>query len=386
MNENILSMEERECLYFLQSVEGLGNAGIRKLKEKYSSYGEIYRANARELMQLLTPSQYAAFSEAKSRIYMPKNLERLRELRIRQIAYGDKEYPAKLKNIPDPPLALYVKGSLPREDIPTVAVVGARRNTPYGYAMAREFSSVLARAGVQVVSGMARGIDSAAMNAALKCGGYSCGVLGCGVDVCYPPQNRELYDRLTGLGGLISEYVPGSKPLAWHFPIRNRIISGLCDALLVIEAATKSGTMITVDTALEQGREVYALPGRIDDEMSKGCNELIRQGAGILTSPEDFLAQLMSHIAGKDDYSDYLKKWAAVGSSVSMQLAFVPTTPQERAIYKALDYNPRGLDLILNKVNEEIPMPLPNLMQWLTNMTISGYVGCVAGNNYYKLR
>lgn len=304
---------------------------------------------------------------------------------IRHIYFDDGEYPEKLKTIPRPPRELYVIGKLPSPETPSVAIIGSRRNTPYGYAMARKFSEALAQAGIQVISGMARGIDGAASQAALKAGTASFGVLGCGVDICYPPENQQLYNQLAAMGGLISEYPPKTAPLGRLFPARNRIISGLSDAVIVIEAGKKSGTMITVDMALEQGREVYALPGRIDDVLSAGCNELIRQGAGILTSPEDFLAEFLTHIADRTEYRTFIRKRIRTSNTEYEQASIFPSTPEERTILNIMDYTPQPVDVILTKVNKEIPMPLPNLMQWLTNMTISGYVACVGGGNYHKV-
>lgn len=218
---------------------------------------------------------------------------------IKQYKKGEPEYPERLKNIPGAPEELYVLGKLPEEDRLSVAVIGARDCSEYGKYVAREIGAVLGRNKISVVSGMARGIDGISQEAALNAGGSSFAVLGCGVDVCYPEANRQLYERLKVSGGILSEYPPGSPALAWHFPPRNRIVSGLADVVAVIEARVKSGTLITVDMALEQGREVYAAPGRVTDRLSDGCNRLIRQGAGILLSPEEFLRELLEGEIGK---------------------------------------------------------------------------------------
>lgn len=182
----------------------------------------------------------------------------------------------------------FYRGKLPDENEPAVAVIGARECSEYGRYVAEELGQYLGRAGIQVISGMARGIDGISQQAALSAGGTSYGVLGCGVDICYPAQNRRLYEELLEKGGLLSTYAPGTKPLPQHFPPRNRIVSGLSDALIVIEARQKSGTLITVDMALEQGRDVYVVPGRLTDRLSDGCNHLLTQGAGVFLSPESF--------------------------------------------------------------------------------------------------
>lgn len=187
---------------------------------------------------------------------------------------------------------------------PAAAIIGARLASGYGREQARRFSYRLASRGITIISGMARGIDGIAQMAALDAGGKSYAVLGCGVDICYPEENRKLYDRLLQQGGIISEYPPGTFPEARLFPQRNRIISGLADLVLVIEARKKSGTLITVDMALEQGREVFALPGRVSDSLSDGCNRLIRQGAGAATCPEDIL----EYFFGTGD-EDTIRTW-----------------------------------------------------------------------------
>ncbi len=215
--------------------------------------------------------------------------EELKKAGVRFVAALEERFPQKLKEIPDPPFGIYFKGRMPEENEPAAAIIGARLASGYGREQARRFGRRIGARGIAVISGMARGIDGIAQKAALDAGGKSYAVLGCGVDICYPEENRDLYEQLLQEGGVLSEYPPGTFPDARLFPPRNRIISGLSDLVLVIEARKKSGTLITVDMALEQGREVYALPGRVSDALSDGCNRLIRQGAGAATCPEDIL-------------------------------------------------------------------------------------------------
>lgn len=214
------------------------------------------------------------------------------EERIRLLQRRDREYPGRLKEIPGAPETLYVLGKLPEEDRPAVAVIGARDCSEYGRYVASCLGAALARNGIQVVSGMARGIDGVGQEAALDAGGSSFAVLGSGVDVCYPAGNRRLYEKLKLGGGILSEYPPGTPPLSYHFPPRNRIVSGLSDVVVVVEAREKSGTLITVDMALEQGREVYVVPGRVTDPLSAGCNRLLRLGAGLLLDEGEFLEEV----------------------------------------------------------------------------------------------
>ena len=248
---------------------------------------------------------------------------------------GDTDYPEKLAQIPDAPGALYYVGRLPAADKKTIAVIGARNCTEYGKAVAKEFAAALAQADIQVISGMARGIDGIAQQAAIRAGGYSLAVFGCGVDICYPPENRSLYEELIASGGVCSEYPPGIEPRSVLFPPRNRIISGLCDGVLVIEAKERSGTLITVDMALEQGREVYAVPGRITDPLSRGCNELIRQGAGLAVSPQELTGMAVGERRKNASESDDMRG----------------------RILKLLDYQPQPVEEIKQKYDATYGTP-----------------------------
>lgn len=222
---------------------------------------------------------------------------------IRYIDKRDPEYPEILKYYERMPGGFYLKGNLPDPKKKTVAMVGARNCSSYGRNQAMQFAESLAREGVQIISGLAYGIDAYAHRGALKGGGTTYAVLGCGVDVCYPKDNYLLYEEIlkTG-GGILSEFELGAAPMSWHFPIRNRIISGLADLVLVVEARKKSGSLITADYALEQGKSIFAVPGRVGDACSTGCNALIAQGAGIAWSPDVLLEELFSGWK-KDDIS-----------------------------------------------------------------------------------
>ncbi len=201
-------------------------------------------------------------------------------------------YPARFDSLPDKPDLLYVIGELPDDHAPSVAIIGARMCSRYGHNTAFTFGKKLAEKGVSVVSGMALGIDGAAQEGALAGGGKTYAVLGCGVDVCYPRSNTNLYNQIPGHGGILSELPPGTKPLRYNFPLRNRLIAALADVVIVVEARKKSGSLITVDYALEQGKSVYAVPGRVGDALSDGCNFLIAQGAGIAWSVDAILEEL----------------------------------------------------------------------------------------------
>ena len=201
-------------------------------------------------------------------------------------------YPAKLLSIPARPFGIFVKGKLPDVRQRSLAIVGARDCSEYGQYVARHFAEKMAQNGVAVISGLARGIDGIAQRAAMEAGGESFGVLGSGADICYPKSNEKLYRMCMERGGILSTYLPGTPPTPNLFPPRNRIISGLSDGILIIEAREKSGTIITADLALEQGKDVFVIPGRVTDRLSDGCNSLIRQGASLIQSPEQLLEEL----------------------------------------------------------------------------------------------
>ena len=218
-------------------------------------------------------------------LYNRRNTTSKRRDGIQYIQQNHAAYPQKLLCYKGMPKGLYVLGKLPDKTRKSVAIVGARRSSAYGNQIAKSFAKELAGAGVQIISGMAWGIDGKAHEGALEGGGDTYAVLGCGVDICYPSGHRKIYEAMIQRGGILSEQPPGMPPIAGHFPARNRIISALSDLVLVVEAKERSGSLITADLALEQGKDVFAVPGRIGDEMSKGCLNLIKQGAGLADSP-----------------------------------------------------------------------------------------------------
>lgn len=284
----------KECAYayFLENVEGTGIRTIERLYEQYGSYEAVYQKGAESG---ISERQRRLFKEKKEIFDVKGEYERLLHNKIWYVPKYLRGYPKRLQRIEAAPSGLFVKGKLPDESLPAVAVVGARRCSPYGRAVAEALGKKLAERGIQVVSGLAGGVDGISQGSAVENGGASFGVLGCGVDICYPRENRAVYERLAkgeGGGGLISEFAPGIKPEANHFPMRNRIISGLADLLVVVEAREKSGTFITVTDALEQGKDVYVAPGRIGDSLSYGCNRLVSQGAGIIYDMEAFVDEI----------------------------------------------------------------------------------------------
>lgn len=370
-------MTERDKAYmhWLYQAVGMGCRGTLKRLEQAGTPEEIYGLAVQGRLEEKLSGRYRSKAEQITAYTAGYDVEaeyaKLAAAGINFVTVKEAEYPKRLAAVPDAPYALYYAGRLPEETQSAVAIIGARNCSEYGRGMARQFGETLAEAGVQIISGMARGIDGIGQQAALRAGGYSLGVLGCGVDICYPPENRPLYEELIAAGGICSEYPPGITPRAVLFPPRNRIISGLCDAVLVIEAKERSGTLITVDMALEQGREVYALPGRATDLLSLGCNRLIRQGAALVTSPQELLRELGAACDGTEAYKQ--------------QVLFKPEGISGQ-LFTLLDYQPKSMEQIRQEYTElyGTGLSVPELCHELLRLCTDGYAGRVGGNYYVK--
>ena len=372
---------EREKIYacWLCNFPNIGNARLRRFSESLGGPEGAYFAGREQWGKVLEPKQVEALSEYTAKWPPEAKYREMREEGIELVTISDQDYPERLKNIPDAPYCLFVRGRLPGEDIPAVAVVGARECSEYGRYVARELGTALGRHGVTVVSGMAKGIDGISQEAALEGGGTSLGVLGSGVDICYPAQNKGLYGRLLKGGAVLSSYPNGTPARPQNFPPRNRIVSGLADAVVVIEARAKSGTLITVDMALEQGREVYVVPGRVTDRLSDGCNRLIKQGAGMVLNPESFWEEILQirenkkeqknkKIITKKHFSDKPGNSGTYGTTSSWDEGIcgkqTDKLPGELGeVYDVLDFYPRTV--------EEIAMALPEERR---NMQIVPYL------------
>ncbi len=363
MREGRDVMEEKAYAYWLSAMPGLGCNRIAQLIMRCGSAREVYRGSESIWKGIVTEQHRLCIEEARKGWDVEGAYENMQKQGIGMVILGEKEYPERLSHIPDPPFTLFYKGSLPREQGISVAVIGARACSDYGRFVAKRLGQTLGAAGIQVISGLARGIDGISQEAALGAGGKSFGILGSGVDVCYPVQNRKIYDKVLEQGGIISEFVPGTQPRSQNFPLRNRIVSGLCDVLVVVEAREKSGTLITVDMALEQGREVYVVPGRITDRLSDGCNRLLRQGASVLLSPLELLRDIRE-----------------MGGEIQESSEALPGAPEgctalERSLYRLLDYTPRSLEEIscqLVKSNKKCDSS--TLHMTLMEMCIKGHV------------
>lgn len=292
--------------------------------------------------------------------------KKLKEKDIKMVCVGDRDYPEKLMPYRDRPEVLFYKGRLPDKDKPIVAMVGARACSNYGRTMAKKIAGDLAYNNVQIISGMARGIDTYSQLGAVEAGGATFAVLGCGVDICYPTENIELYENIIKTGGIISEYPPGDKPLAWHFPMRNRIISGLSDKVVVVEAKEKSGSLITVEWALEQGKDVMAVPGRVDDKLSEGCNRLIRSGAGLVRNAKDVLEELKYEVFNKEKENVIKEK--------ILEKDFL-------LLYSELGLQPKSIEELMEKTGIEYGI----LADMLLQLQLRGLVEQPSDNYYSRL-
>ena len=427
---------------WLDRIPEVGSATILALREVLGGdrhfAGEFYRMSKKEREE--TARQAVARTGENSRrvgerkvMLLAGGAEKdparyeaeLEEQDIRFAVYDDPEYPSRLRNIPDPPFGLYYYGRLPSGTHPSAAIIGTRMASAYGRDQARLFARTIAAEGVQIVSGMAIGIDGIAGRGALDADGDTFAVLGCGVDICYPKENADLYGALLERGGILSEYPPGTEPQRGLFPSRNRIISGLSDVVLVIEAREKSGTLITVDRALEYGIDVFALPGRVTDRNSRGCNELIRQGAGIATSPQDILDYIYGEMpmpalrpakapgegalerigpenaqAGRGAERDRTEGLPEGRSAADAMESFGAEdagaayrtdrlSKPERAVYDALDdATPQGIDAILPAVRSALGRDAScrEIMRTITLLDMKGLAQEVRVGNYIRVR
>ncbi len=359
---------ERDYLYWLCQIPPLGAVTIQLLIDQFGSCEAVYSMEGTRLARekLLNRPAAACFDERKRKL--PETTRELHALAgrgIRFVTMLDGDYPERLKHIYAKPAGLYVKGRLPDDGRPSVAIVGARAASSYGIQVARMLGASLCRAGVQIISGLALGVDGAGHEGALMENGDTYAVLGSGVDVCYPRTHLEMYLRIPARGGLISEFPLGSGAMKTHFPMRNRLISGLADVIVVVEARERSGSLITAELALEQGREVMAVPGMVTAELSRGCNQLIRQGAGIVTSPDDILEYFQ------------IKREGMLRLPKKNENALAKN---EKIVYSCLDLQPRFIDQVV----EESGLPLGECMTILLELELKGYVMQPTGHFYVK--
>ncbi len=354
----------------LTAVEGVGPALFRRLLERFETPGRALAASRSELLGIrgMTAPVIASMGGAPCRRFAEEELRRMERLPdLRLMTFLDADYPRRLFQIGNPPPLLYLRGVLPIWD-PAVALVGSRRATREGLKAAQQLAAGLAACGVLVVSGLARGIDTAAHTGALTGGGSTVAVLGCGVDLAYPPENSELRDRIAASGCIISEFPLGTQPLAEHFPRRNRIISGLTRGVLVVEAAEKSGSLITARYALDQGREVLAVPGPISVASCRGSNRLIKEGAQLVDSVEDILvATGIAPMTG-----------GAAATGVPPSPVRADLAPREAAVYELLAQGPRHLDELI----QALELTAGEVSAMVLGLELKGLLVQLPGSHY----
>ncbi|SKC90384.1 DNA-processing protein DprA [Maledivibacter halophilus] len=286
-------MNEKDYLIWLNSIHGIGYLTIEKFKEYFKTLENLWNAPVSEIYKIPNLRRNVADSIIKTRKeeYIRNYKEKLLSMKVQCLIKNEELYPVVLKYIKAHPQILYMKGNIKKEDEKAIAIIGSRKCTSYGRNIAYKFARELASYGITIISGMAYGIDSAAHKGALDGGGRTIAVLGSGIDICYPKSNANLMKRIIESGAVISEYPLGTQPRPGNFPRRNRIISGLSMGVLVVEAGLKSGTLITIDYALEQGKDVFAIPGNINCSVSKGTNKLLKEGAKLVTCIEDIIEE-----------------------------------------------------------------------------------------------
>lgn len=376
-------------LYWLWLTQrsGFSARRVRELMTHFASPEEIYFASARELARLVPDENALQTLSDKDLSGANRVLEQCDTRGIQIMTITDPAYPEKLRAIFDPPAVLYLRGSLPKlDELPSVGVVGTRTASAYGLQSAMRLSYQLSRCGAAVVTGLAHGVDSEAARGALLGGGQVVGVLGNGIDVVYPQNNRTLYAEVSAYGCLLSEYPPGTAPLRWNFPARNRLISGLSDGVLVVEAGAHSGSLITARLALEQGRDVFAVPGMLDNPTGLGSNSLLQQGAGLVTCGYDVLREYENRYPGRirADHGLPPEPTQKASAPQTMPRKAPPLTDlsaEGQRIIKALAPGRLQLDDLITATG----LPAGKVLSELTLLQIRGAVEALPGK-WYQIR
>lgn len=367
--QSIYDKEELAAWIRLVMTPGIGIRTAHKLLTAYGLPQHVFRTSYRELQRIVSP-------QIADAVYAPVSPVIVRQIELTEkwleepgntiLTLSDELYPAKLLEIPDPPLMLYVKGKSELLSSPSVAIVGSRNATTQGRIDASEFAASLSEAGLTIVSGLALGIDAAAHRGGLKGKGSTVAVVGTGADMVYPARNRELAHQIAREGCIVSEFPLGTKPLASNFPRRNRVISGLSAGIVVVEAAARSGSLITAQMAIEQGREVFAVPGSIHSPLSRGCHELIRQGAKLVETSHDILEELKYY--DSENRKDICVQEAG-GSSL------------QDDILAEMGFDPVDADTLC----ERCQLDAATLNVALLDLEMTGHIECLPGGLYRRL-
>jgi DNA processing protein len=352
----------------LTRIKGLGCISFKKLASHFADPTQALSATAAELSAIEGIDRNVvdgllAFTQWDE---VEQEVQRASQAGVKIIPFGSGIYPARLRSIADPPPCLYVKGEIRQEDDKAVAVIGTRSASHYGRRVARDLCRGLASLGFTVISGMARGIDGVAHDAALNSGGRTIAVLGSGVDRAYPPEHQKLYHRISENGAVISELPLGAPPLAFNFPARNRLISGLSAGVVVVEATEKSGSLITAAIALEQGREVFAVPGEVGSSRSRGGHRLIRQGAKLVENVDDILEEIAPQLVAPNR------------QSAALRTLPVDAQPETRKIFDLLQER----SLHIDEVIEASGFSTSRVSQILLELELQGFLRQLPGHRY----
>lgn len=356
-------MENRLYWIGFNLVKGIGPVRLQALLDHFGSIQSAWYAHRTDLQAAgLNHKTIENLIEVRKNQDLAAYYEKISSEGIQVLCWEDETYPVRLKNIPHPPPVLYIRGELLAEDHWAVSIVGTRRVTSYGRQVTEQVAAYLARQGITVISGLARGVDGTAHHTALQNGGRTIAVLGCGVDQIYPPEHRQLADKIIQNGAIISDYPPGTPPDAVNFPPRNRLISGLSAAVVVVEAGDTSGALITATFAAEQGKDVFAVPGGIYSPQSKGTNRLIQQGASPLLNPADILDQMDIHHVEQYKQASLL----------------LPADEVESTLLKIIQLEPMQID----DIKAQSGLAVEKISAGLTMLELKGLVRQVNGSAY----
>jgi len=364
-------MNNLQARLTLHLTPNLGEVGCKRLLEVFGNASNVFAARPAELLRVkgVQKSALAVLAHKPPFAAMEKEMAATAALGIKIICFEDPEYPPLLRAIFKPPGILYLRGRFELLNTPAVAIVGSRAATAYGLKVARQMAADLSCRGMLVVSGMAMGIDTAAHAGSLAKGAPTIAVLGCGVDVVYPRQNTKLYGNIIQKGLVVSEYPLGTPPEGFRFPARNRIISGMAMGVVVVEAAKKSGSLITARMALEEGREVFAIPGRIDSFKSAGTHHLLQEGAKLVNTVDDILEELP--VAAVPD-------GAASGEQAQEPDLLAGLPPEAAKVFKSLDAYPEAIDNLVVKSG----LPVAKINEIMLLLEIRGLVQMAPGSKF----
>jgi DNA processing protein len=381
---------EKEALMVLNAIPGLSNRRIRQWLTYFGSAQEILSRWSKPFSaEFPIPQEWAErISQFDQDQFLKNEYQLLLEHGVQVADEHDTSYPACLKTIPDAPVLLYYRGEFLNDDENALAIVGSRLASIYGQQIAEKFARHLASLGITIVSGMARGIDTAAHWGCLKSGGKTIAVLGCGLSQIYPPENQELYEAICRQGAVLSEFPMAAPPKAVHFPQRNRIISGLSLGVLIVEAAQRSGALITSRFALEQGREVFAIPGKVDQMSAQGTNRLIQQGAKLVTCVEDILEELLPSLRRSLPPQPSVSAVKTIETPSALQARHcaslsdrVVLSQQEEEVYRRVSEVPIALD----RLNEHFKQPVAVLLAQLMQLELKRCVKQLPGKLFVRI-